>query len=96
MTDIIIHDITIDEFAEYDHEGIGYLIGTGRVDVMDEQPTIDAVPVVRCKDCYWWEHKNDEIQGLCRLSKAHPTGKWYCADGTRKKKFKECGRRRDS
>lgn len=32
MTDIIIHDITVDEFAEYDNGGVGYLIGTGRVD----------------------------------------------------------------
>ena len=41
MPNIIIHDITIDEFAEYDHDGIGYLIGTGRVDNIDELPTVD-------------------------------------------------------
>lgn len=23
-------------------------------EVLDAQPTIDAVPVVRCKDCKWW------------------------------------------
>ena len=22
--------------------------------VLDEQPTVDAVPVIRCKDCRWW------------------------------------------
>ena len=32
MPDIIIHDMTIDDFADYDEGGVGYLIGTGRVD----------------------------------------------------------------
>ena len=32
MPDIIIHDMTIDNFADYDEDGIRYLIGTGRVD----------------------------------------------------------------
>lgn len=22
---------------------------------IEEQPTVDAVPVVRCKDCVWWK-----------------------------------------
>lgn len=58
-------------------------------DIIDRQETVEAVPIVRCKDCYWWEHKNNEIQGLCRLSKTHPTGKWYCADGMTEKNFEE-------
>lgn len=52
-------------------------------------PIVDAVPVVRCKDCHWWQHKNNEISGLCRLTRKHSTGKWYCADGMREKKFEE-------
>lgn len=32
-------------------------------DEIDEAPTIDAVPVVRCKDCKWW-HEDDDI-GRC-------------------------------
>lgn len=59
MADIIIHDITINEFADYDHDGIGYLIGTGRVDVIDEQPAVDAEPVVRCRDCKHGEEENE-------------------------------------
>ena len=27
--------------------------------MLDEAPTVDAVPVVRCKDCKWWE--TDEV-----------------------------------
>ena len=61
-----------------------------RVELM---PTIDAVPVVRCKDCKWWMPNGGEApasilaigacgyrKGLERLT----TCKWYCADGERK------------
>lgn len=27
--------------------------------VLDAQPTIDAVPVIRCKDCKWYAHCDD-------------------------------------
>ena len=41
----------------------------------DISPTIDAVPVVRCKDC----RRNQ----MCELTLHH--GKdWFCADGERK------------
>ena len=56
-------------------------------------PIIDAVPVVRCKDCKWWMPNGGKApasipavgacgyrKGLERLT----TGKWYCADGERK------------
>ena len=26
---------------------------------IEEAPTVDAVPVVRCKDCKWWEKGKD-------------------------------------
>lgn len=55
------------------------------------QPTIDAVPVVRCKDCkYSDDYYND---GSCYCK--HPEREmwhigtnwnWYCADGERKEK----------
>lgn len=47
-------------------------------------PSIDAVPVVRCKDCKYHE---DEENGMVYCS--IPTGgwvdeDWFCADGERK------------
>lgn len=63
MPDIIIHDMTIDEFAEYDNGGVGYLIGTGRVDevkhghweVVDEtEPRRYGCSV--CKKLSWTEY----------------------------------------
>ena len=30
-------------------------------------PTVDAVPVVRCKDCHWWRHINKRNGcGICQ------------------------------
>lgn len=47
-------------------------------------PTIDAVPVVWCKDCKWWTKQEKSIQGRCALNGTYPTGGWYCANGERK------------
>ena len=45
--------------------------------------TIDAVPVVRCKDCKWWTKQEKSIQGRCALTGTYPTGGWYCGNGER-------------
>lgn len=45
-------------------------------------PTIDAVPVVRCKDCKWWREETDHT---CRMwGGASPRkANGYCDDGER-------------
>ena len=51
---------------------------------VDEQPTIDAVPVVRCKDCKY--HEDEEI-GMVYCPNAlggWVAENWFCADGERK------------
>lgn len=46
--------------------------------MVEYAPTIDAVPVVRCKDCEWW-HDNGILTGFCeRLG----TLEWYGTDAT--------------
>ena len=60
-------------------------------------PTIDAVPVVRCRDCRWWDKIEDSSMGYCHACKhAHYSRNWeisiyrthkwdfFCADGERK------------
>ena len=50
-------------------------------------PTIDAVPVVRCKDCKHYETKDCANGfGWCnRNGTGHgSTDDWYCADGERR------------
>lgn len=50
---------------------------------IDNASTVDAVPVVRCKDCKWWTKQEKSIQGRCALNGTYPTGGWYCANGRR-------------
>ena len=57
-----------------------------------EVPTIDAVPVVRCKDCKHWRRygldvSNRKEYGRCEWidSTTHtPYEDWFCADGERR------------
>lgn len=52
--------------------------------VIDTMPTIDAVPVVWCKDCKWWDRKPSTNGGLCYLG-GRATGQYgFCADGLRR------------
>lgn len=54
-------------------------------------PTVDAVPVVRCKDCVYFEPENAEegdSYGRCRNNYAPCQNQqvemmWFCADGER-------------
>ena len=83
MPDIIIHDITMDEFAEYDNDSIGYLIGTGRVDEIDAQLTVDAVEVVRCKNCKWFHSYKTAIWCEKEEGLNHPKYDSFCSYGER-------------
>ena len=53
------------------------------MNLIDEQPTIDAVPVVRCKDCKhsWY----DEIFGMRWCNGRKCNDDWFCADGEKEK-----------
>lgn len=60
---------------EYSESDIGYMIR--------KRPTIDAVPVVRCKDC---KHHEDEEIGMVYCPNAlggWVAENWFCADGER-------------
>ena len=47
----------------------------------DISPTVDAVPIIRCKDC---EHYDDET-GRCALRHVHGNADtWFCADGVKR------------
>ena len=52
------------------------------LDVIDQAPTVDAVAVVRCKDC---KHRT-ELCGVGWLpcTDMAVNNNWYCADGERK------------
>lgn len=61
--------------------------------VIDKTPTVDAMPVVRCKDCKW--HKQEctaqyydgsrRIEHICTMYEIEINYlDWFCADGERK------------
>ena len=53
---------------------------------IDKMPTINAIPVVRCKQCQNWEQLLLDADGdcYCPFVDRYTTGEWYCADGERK------------
>lgn len=53
------------------------------VDDLECQPTIDAVPVVRCKDCKFLAEPLFEEAIICRKHLVKGNGEWFCADGER-------------
>lgn len=46
---------------------------------IDEAPTVDAVPVIRCKDCE--SHRNRS--GICDVWHHHTSGEGFCHRGRR-------------
>lgn len=53
------------------------------IQIADAQPTVDAVPVVRCKDCRWLE--NDGYHTRCRITGLSVEAEDYCNRGERRK-----------
>jgi hypothetical protein len=62
-----------------------------------ESPSVDAVQVVRCKDCRWWDKKDGANYGYCHAAKHGYFSKhweisiyrtykpdFFCADGERR------------
>ena len=54
---------------------------------VENMPTIEAEEVVRCKDCEWWDRKN-EHDGWCHCNENDREGCWqaddYCSWGERR------------
>ena len=51
-------------------------------------PTVDAVEVVRCKDCIYGEDAKGVAKGVveCKRLKMVTKGDWFCAEGRRNDK----------
>ena len=63
-----------------DADALGELVSHGVVHYEDimTQPTVDAVEVVRCKDCKYYEEQ-DETIGTCLLTESGAHIKGYCS-----------------
>lgn len=53
------------------------------LDSIDAQPTIDAVPVVRCKDCKWFIY-DDDVDYVCAQIGKYMGFNDFCSYGERK------------
>lgn len=72
----IVYSWIIDKDGE-EHDGITLQ------SIIDKMPTVDAEPVVRCKDCKYWEYDVIFSDGWCR-GKHQGNPSWFCADGERR------------
>ena len=57
----------------------------GLIELIEKAPTIDAVPVVRCRECKWWQEDDDighcdNPDGLDNYAKPDD----FCSYGERK------------
>ena len=77
----------IDADALKDWSEIVPLTGDGGIDINDfdeklkSMPTVDAVPVIRCKDCKWYEFDRKMHCGLPHGVRSKDD---YCSDAERK------------
>ena len=71
----------------WDVEGVGEIPVITKEEI-DQMPTVDAVPVIRCKDCRHFEADLDEMTMYC-ANEIMPTvfvctGQGYCSEAERK------------
>lgn len=53
---------------------------------VEEAPTIDAVEVVRCKDCVHWVEERTDLSirtGICKMTSEIVSCVFYCAYGVK-------------
>lgn len=68
---------------DFEHMVRAFIMTT---EMIEDQPTIDAVPVIRCKDCAHWD-SDDGVKGYCNgfnLVYRKYDADYYCATAERK------------
>lgn len=51
-------------------------------------PAVDAVPIIRCASCKWWDkdQTTDGVKGFCPNTGCCEKPDFYCADGERRER----------
>ena len=82
MKDLISRQAVIESIDEY-FDDLPLQVYYEMVKMFEDLPAIDAVPVVRCKDCKW--HNNVKAGQLyrCDLQNVWQDGDFFCASGER-------------
>lgn len=77
---VLLNKISQDEFGSFSDMDI--------IKMIDEIPTVDAVPVVRCKDCRYMDDtvKNFGWDGTCNFGGKQESTMYnrFCSDGDRR------------
>ena len=79
MDDLISRKALI---AEYDRVHIGPPGGARKL--MEDAPAVDAVEVVRCKDCVFYTNRRSDGVGMCFAHTVWFTDDNFCSYGERK------------
>ena len=83
--EILLEQSEDDEHDKTWNNAIRGSINAVKHHVPSAQPTIDAVEVVRCKECKYWYPNGI---GFCTIHDIRPSqldmADWFCADGKRK------------
>lgn len=71
--------------AAYDAAHKGPPGGARRL--IENAPEVDAVPVVRCRECRYWFGPDDGKEHSCELDALCRPADWYCAGGERRDEY---------
>jgi hypothetical protein len=55
------------------------------IQFLENRPTVDAVEVVRCKDCKWWKRFVGHDMGLCVIHDTRMAETDFCSYGEKEK-----------
>jgi len=83
MSDLISRTAAIGAFTgkppEYYHTS--YIVSE-----LNSVPAVDAVPVIRCKDCEFWNYADCVVEGncYCDMLERYTLENFYCAAGIRR------------
>lgn len=77
MTRLIDADILLGYVNKYDK---GQPVGKALRAMLEKSPTVDAVPVIRCKDCIRWRRsKSDTAAMVCDWDWYEKTENDFCS-----------------
>lgn len=52
--------------------------------LIEELRQMDAVPVVRCKECKYFLGDEKDPSGMCRETATYNPSNWFCAGGEKR------------
>ena len=79
-------NVKIDELEEMRIEPAWYHALDVCREIIENIPAVDAVPVVRCRDCKEWEPCDDGECGTCQLIGGLWESRDFCSEGERRGK----------